>query len=64
MRDFYRPARRKLRPTDVTAVLQGVLELAGQQWQQGHVNVECEWARDLPLLPANPDDLQQVFLNA
>ncbi len=63
MRDFYRPAREGLQPTDAHAVLQSVLELADKQLQHSHVTVECEWAMDLPDIPANPDYLKQVFLN-
>jgi two-component system NtrC family sensor kinase len=63
MRDFYRPAREGLRSTDVNAVLQNVLELAGKQLQHSHVTVERDWMADLPMIQANPDYLKQVFLN-
>jgi two-component system NtrC family sensor kinase len=63
MRDFYRPAREGLRSTDVNAVLQNVLELAGKQLQHSHVTVERDWTADLPTIQANPDYLKQVFLN-
>lgn len=63
MRDFYRPAREELQPTDPSAVLQSVLDLTGKQLQHSHVTVEREWATDLPLIHANPDYLKQVFLN-
>jgi two-component system NtrC family sensor kinase len=63
MRDFYRPAQEGLRATDVNAVLQSVLELAGKQLQHSHITVEREWSADLPMIRANPDYLKQVFLN-
>jgi two-component system NtrC family sensor kinase len=63
MRDFYRPARAGVQPTDVLAVLQSVLELTSKQLQHSSVTVEREWADDLPLIQANPDYLKQVFLN-
>jgi two-component system NtrC family sensor kinase len=63
LRDFYRPAREGLLPTDVNAVLQSVLELAGKQLQHSHVTVEWAGADALPMIQANPDYLKQVFLN-
>jgi len=63
MRDFYRPAREGMQPTDVNALAQNVLELAGKQLQHSHIAVECDWADGLPLLQANPNYLKQVFLN-
>jgi two-component system NtrC family sensor kinase len=63
MRDFYRPARRAMEPTDLHGVLAGVLELSSKQLQHGDVTVERHWATDLPIVQANPDHLRQVFLN-
>ena len=63
MRDFYRPARREFQMTDLHAVLESVLELAGKQLQHSEVTVERAWAIDLPEIRANPDHLKQVFLN-
>jgi PAS domain S-box-containing protein len=63
MRDFHRPAREERRPTDVHDVLTGVLELTGKQLQHSEVSVERHLESDLPLIPANPDHLRQVFLN-
>jgi PAS domain S-box-containing protein len=63
VRDFYRPARDERAPTDLYAVLEGVLELAAEELQQGSIAVEREWAKELPHLQANPDHLVQVFLN-
>ena len=63
LRDFYRPARQEMRPVDIHAVLNTMLELAGKQLQHSDVTVEREWASDLPPVYANPDHLAQVFLN-
>jgi signal transduction histidine kinase len=63
LRDFYRPAHERLQPTDVNAITQSVLELAGKQLQHSRVTVECEQAGSLPAIQANPDYLKQVFLN-
>jgi PAS domain S-box-containing protein len=63
VRDFYRPTSHAMRPTDVRAVLQAVLELADNQLTRGNVAVEQEQVGDLPLVQANADELQQVLLN-
>jgi len=63
LRDFYRPTHEGLQPTDVNAITQSVLELAGKQLQHSRVTVECEQAGGLPAIQANPDYLKQVFLN-
>jgi len=63
LRDFYRPARQEMKPTDVHVVLQTMLDLADKQLQQSQVIVECKWASGLPPILANPDHLAQVFLN-
>jgi two-component system NtrC family sensor kinase len=63
MRDFYRPAREEVQPTDLHTVLESVLGLANKQLQHGGVTVERAWADQLPEIQANPDHLKQVFLN-
>jgi two-component system NtrC family sensor kinase len=63
LRDFYRPARQEFQLTEVHAVLESVLALAGKQLQHSNVTVEREWEDSLPLIQANPDHLKQVFLN-
>jgi signal transduction histidine kinase/CheY-like chemotaxis protein len=63
MRDFYRPAREEMRPTDVNAVVQNVLELSRKQLEHNGMAVESEWANNLPAIQANASYLKQVFLN-
>ncbi|MEE8390317.1 MAG: MASE3 domain-containing protein, partial [Anaerolineae bacterium] len=63
MRDFYRPARTGMRPTDLHTVLESVLALSGKQLQHSNVTVERHWTQDLPQIRANADHLKQVFLN-
>ncbi len=62
LRDFYRPVRQEMQPTDVHAILRDVLELIGKQLQHSQITVEQE-VYNLPLIQANPDHLKQVFLN-
>lgn len=63
MRDFARPALQGTRPTDILAVLEEVLKLAGKQLQHSRISVERSWGVDVPTIQANPDLLKQVFLN-
>jgi PAS domain S-box-containing protein len=63
VREFYRPTNQQVRPTDVRAVLEAVLELADNQLKRGNVAVEQEQVGDLPLVQTNADELQQVLLN-
>jgi two-component system NtrC family sensor kinase len=63
MRDFYRPVREERQPTDLHAILESVLALSGKELQHANVSIVREWASELPVIPANPDHLKQVFLN-
>lgn len=63
MRDFYRPVREHRQPTDVHAILDSVLALSRKELQHASVSVVREWTGGLPMIPANPDHLKQVFLN-
>ena len=63
VRDFYRPVRQEMQPTDVHAILRDVLELTGKQLQHSQIAVEQEEAYGFPLIQANPDHLKQAFLN-
>lgn len=63
MLEFYRPSRGGLVPTDVNQVLQDALAIADKRLQHGHIRVSVRLAEDLPLIPAIPDQLAQVFLN-
>jgi signal transduction histidine kinase len=63
VRDLYRPERQEQRPTDLHAVLQGVLEWVDEPLRSLYITVEREWALDLPMIQANPDHLKQVFLD-
>jgi PAS domain S-box-containing protein len=63
LRDFYRPVRQEMQPTDIHAVLRSVLDLTGKQLQHANIAVELGQAFDLPQVLATPDHLKQVFLN-
>jgi signal transduction histidine kinase len=59
---FARPAKARLRATDVNSTLEKVLFLIGQQ-SRGGVEVRPELRADLPAVLADPFQLEQVFLN-
>ncbi len=59
---FARPAKARLRATDVNGTLEKVLFLICQQ-TRGGVEVQSELDRELPAVLADPFQLEQVFLN-
>ncbi len=60
---FARPARAKLRSTDVNGTLEKVLFLIGQQCRGSCVTIQPQLAAMLPPVLADPFQLEQVFLN-
>ncbi len=63
MRDFYRPARDELEPTEVNDLLAETIELVQTHLRHGQVTVTVDFCSNLPRLIAHPDQLRQVFLN-
>ncbi len=59
---FARPPTAKLRSTDVNATLEKVLFLIRQQ-SRNAVEVRSQLTPDLPAVLADPNQLEQVFLN-
>jgi signal transduction histidine kinase len=60
---FARPARAKLRATDVNGSLEKVLFLVNQQCRGGNVTIHPHLGDGLPPVMADPFQLEQVFLN-
>ncbi len=60
---FARPPRARLRSTDVNATLEKVLFLIRQQAHGNTLDVADALAASLPLVLADPAQLEQVFLN-
>lgn len=60
---FARPAKAKLRSTDVNATLEKVLFLIRQQSRDGTIELVPELSPGLPAVLADPSQLEQVFLN-
>lgn len=63
MRDFYRPARDELEPTEINDLLAETIELVQTHLRHGQVTVAIDFCPHLPRLIAHPDQLRQVFLN-
>jgi len=60
---FARPPAARPQPCDVRQVLDKTLAMLEIQLEDSQVRLSREDAEDLPLLDADPDLLQQVFLN-
>jgi signal transduction histidine kinase len=60
---FARPARAKLRATNVNESLEKVIFLVNQQCRGGNVTLHAHLAETLPAVLADPFQLEQVFLN-
>jgi signal transduction histidine kinase len=60
---FARPAKAKLRSTDVNVSVEKVLFLVKQQSRGGVVSIEPQLSAGLPPVLADPSQLEQVFLN-
>jgi nitrogen-specific signal transduction histidine kinase/DNA-binding response OmpR family regulator len=61
--EFARPPQRELRTTDLNAIVERVLTLAGKYLQHRRVAVKRDLASDLPNIIVAPDELEQVFIN-
>jgi len=60
---FARPPAARTQPCDLHQVLDKTLAMVELQLEDAHVTLQREWAEDLPLVYADPDLTQQVFLN-
>jgi signal transduction histidine kinase len=60
---FARPPKARLRTTDVNATLEKVLFLVRQQRRAAAVDVRSQLGESLPPVLADPNQLEQVFLN-
>ena len=61
--EFARRKEPKVRPVDMSAFLKNIQHMMEHQLQAKHIQVECKTPLGLPVLHADPDLLQQVFLN-
>ena len=61
--DFARQSDPMLKETDINAVIKYTLDLVLTAVQSKSINIVLDLQADLPLIKADPDQLQQVFLN-
>jgi signal transduction histidine kinase len=60
---FARPPAARPQPCDLHQVLEKTLDMIDLQLGDAHVTLHRDWAEDLPLVYADSDLTQQVFLN-
>jgi histidine kinase len=63
MRQFGRQSDVVLEKVQVNSILERALEILGQQLKVRGIEVVWDLAPDLPLIQADPDRLEQVFIN-
>ncbi len=63
LKDFSRQTDLEMVETDVNVPVEDSLLIAGQQLMNTHVSVEKELDLNLPTIKADPNHLEQVFLN-
>jgi two-component system NtrC family sensor kinase len=63
MLDFYRPSPEQRELTDINAIMEEVLALAGKKLQHSKVSTQTKLAANLPPIKAVASQIQQVFLN-
>jgi histidine kinase len=63
MRQFGRMSEVKMEALQVEALLKKAFDLFSQQLKVRGIEVQWELAEDLPEISANPDRLEQVFIN-
>jgi two-component system NtrC family sensor kinase len=63
MRDFYRPTRAELAPTDINQLLEETLALVQTHLRHGHVQVEFLPDTQIPPVIMSADQIRQVMLN-
>ena len=61
--DFARPSQLQLRPEQVPALVDRALKAAHDRWPDAPIEVERDFAADLPPVPLDADMCEQVFTN-
>jgi signal transduction histidine kinase len=61
--DFARARELRIAPTDLGHTIGAVVELVAEPFEARGITIETVLHADLPLVAADPDQLQQVFLN-
>ncbi len=61
--DFARPKPPELMLTNINDIIQSVLKLTEHQISRSKINLNIQFAEDLPSLNIDPEQMKQVFLN-
>ncbi|HLU26248.1 MAG TPA: ATP-binding protein [Longimicrobiales bacterium] len=61
--DYARPREFRVRPIDVNAVVERTLDLLSTQGRFANIRTEVDLMQDLPLVNADPYQLEQVLVN-
>ncbi len=61
--NFARPLHAHLYPADITALLNRVLTNVSEHWKGRPVQIERDYASDLPLVPLDESLCEQAFIN-
>ncbi len=61
--DFARPAPPKLTLVDLPGLLNKVLDLVANNLTNSHIDIVRDFPKDLPPIKADPNQLEQVFIN-
>jgi two-component system sensor histidine kinase HydH len=61
--DFARPAHLQIKVEEITPLVDRALKSAHERWPDAKVEVQREYARDLPAVPVDADLCEQVFTN-
>lgn len=60
---FVRKEKPEQQPLNINALLKATLDLLDYQMEKQNLRVVTDFGENLPAVPADPDQLQQVFLN-
>jgi PAS domain S-box-containing protein len=63
LQEFNRPSPGRNLPMDIHMCLDAMLLLHKNEFRNKQISVKCDFATDLPLILAVPDQIKQVFLN-
>jgi signal transduction histidine kinase len=63
LQDFNRPSSGKKRAMDIHAAIDSLLLLYKSDFKRKGISTSLNYAEDLPLIPAVPDQIKQVLLN-
>jgi signal transduction histidine kinase len=61
--DFARPQKLEPRPEEIPPLIDRALKAVHDRWPDAGVEVERQYARDLPVVPVDADLCEQVFTN-